>query len=195
MLDRRPDSLEVVECQVNVGKAEAVRRGTLRALAMRPDFVGYWDADLATPLSEIPRFVRVLRLRPEIFYVLGSRVRLLGRAIVRNPWRHYLGRSFATAAAITLGLPVYDTQCGAKIFRAGPTVAESFATPFLATWVFDVELIARLRAAHARLVGDTSQIFYELPLRRWEDVGQSKVKGRDFARAVLDLWRIWKAHR
>ena len=191
----RPESVTVVACKVNAGKAEAVRRGMLRALAERPEFVGYWDADLATPLEEIARFVDVFRRHSVCRYVLGSRVRLLGRNITRNPWRHYSGRVFATAASLTLDMPVYDTQCGAKLFRAGPEVAEAFATPFLTQWVFDVELIARLRRAHRDSADGLRGLFYELPLRRWEDIKDTRLRMRDVIRAATDLRTIWKTYR
>ena len=128
----------------NAGKAEAVRAGVLRALELEPDSAGYWDADLATPLDAIPHFLRVFEERPQIELVMGARVHLLGRHIERNPLRHYLGRVAATLIALTLKLRVYDTQCGAKLFRTTPVMREVFAAPFASSWAFDVEVLARL---------------------------------------------------
>jgi glycosyltransferase involved in cell wall biosynthesis len=184
----------VVDQQPNRGKAEAVRQGLLAALVTGAGLVGYWDADLATPLAEVERFCRVLDERPQVELVLGSRVRLLGRSIERSALRHYLGRVFATGASLTLRLPVYDTQCGAKLLRATPDVRSILAEPFLTRWVFDVELIARLaRVARTSAVPVESRV-WELPLRAWRDVPGSKVKPLDFVRSGLELVRIRRAY-
>lgn len=179
----------------NQGKAEAVRQGVLRAIDQGCELVGYWDADLATPLEAIPPLCEFLRSRPELAIVVGARVRLLGRQIERRPLRHYLGRVFATAASLTLRLPIYDTQCGAKLFRATPEIRRLFEEPFRSKWIFDVELLARF--CHARraagLAPETA--IYEWPLDQWRDVAGSKVRARDFVTAFVELARIYWSYR
>jgi hypothetical protein len=172
----------------NQGKAGAVRAGVLAALTGDPTFVGYWDADLATPLSAVPRFVAALEARPHLVGVIGARVKLLGTMIDRSAVRHYLGRVFATAASLVLRLAVYDTQCGAKLFRSGTLLRAAFGAPFRSRWAFDVELLARLNQAalHAspRPSGD---LVIELALDEWRDVGGSKLAPHAMLRAALDL--------
>ena len=174
----------------NGGKAQAVQRGIVAAIDRQPELVGYWDADLATPLDAIDEFISILDRHPAIDIVIGSRVKLLGRRIDRHAYRHYAGRVFATAASVALGLEVYDTQCGAKIFRVTPQIRQLFATPFLSKWVFDVEILAR----YANVVGTerAASSTYELPLTTWTDVPGSKVKMRHGLRAIWDIARIWR---
>lgn len=177
-------------CAQNGGKAEAVRRGMLAALQSSPAFAGFWDADLATPLDAIADFLGILASRPEIDMVFGSRVKLLGRRVERRALRHYLGRIFATAASTVLRLPVYDTQCGAKIFRILPATARLFDEPFSSRWVFDVELIAR----YIRYLGSSAaaaERIYEFPLTVWRDIAGSKVKPGDFLVAFGDVVQIY----
>ncbi len=185
----------IVVQQPNAGKAAAVRRGVLDALGRHPDAVGFWDADLATPFSELPAFVDVLVKHPEVDVVVGSRVKLMGRTIERRATRHYLGRVFATAASLALELPVYDTQCGAKLFRVTPEIGRVFEAPLLARWVFDVELLARVLAAHPGGPEAAKRSIYEVPLGHWADVHGSKVKPGDFVKAAIDLAMIRVRYR
>jgi len=186
-----PDRVDVIDLRSNRGKAEAVRIGLLAACRRAP-FVGFWDADLATPLQVIEQFASILASRAEIQWVIGSRVKLLGRHINRSETRHYLGRIFATGASVTLGLGVYDTQCGAKLFRATPLLQSLLADPFLTRWIFDVELLARLtRAARKGRCLPPQEVIFEAPLDTWDDVAGSKVKPTDFLRSGLELVRIW----
>ncbi|HAT70721.1 MAG TPA: glycosyl transferase family 2, partial [Flavobacteriaceae bacterium] len=41
----------------NLGKAESLRQGVLSAEIKKYDYIGYLDADLATPISEIVRLL------------------------------------------------------------------------------------------------------------------------------------------
>lgn len=189
---RHPRRVCVLRLNANVGKAEAVRRGVQLALRRRPAMVGYWDADLATPLDAIPRFQAVLRERPDLTLVMGSRVALLGRQIRRQWIRHLLGRAFATAASLVLGLTVYDTQCGAKLFRVTPSTSDLFGRPFRARWIFDVEILARMvLITRTNATKPACEVIYEYPLERWQDVQGSRLKLFDFLVAALDLVAIY----
>ncbi len=194
-LCRDEPALEAMHLQVNRGKAEAVRSGILAALETRPDFVGFWDADLSTPLEELDAFLAVFEQHAGIEMVFGARVNLLGRSIRRKLTRHYIGRIFATVVATTLRLPIYDTQCGAKVFRVTEDVAELFGEPFLSKWVFDVEIIARSIASRRgtdRL--PVREIIYEVPLMSWHDVGGSKLRLSDFVIGARDFARIYRKY-
>jgi glycosyltransferase involved in cell wall biosynthesis len=187
LMQQRPGRLEGMSLPSNHGKAEAVRRGLRHALSTAPRFVGYLDADLATPLREMCRLSDLLRDRA-VDAVLGSRVALLGRHIERNASRHYLGRIFASAASVILGIRVYDTQCGAKVFRSTVALRAALAEPFASRWAFDVELLGRLLAAQLE-AGAPADIIEE-PLLEWSEVGGSKLNLLGFFRAPVDMAKI-----
>lgn len=186
-----PAHFAVCHLPRNVGKAEAVRQGLLAALETDAGCIGYWDADLATPLEAIDEFRRVLARRPDVDVVVGSRLSLLGRRIHRRPLRRFLGRLFARTASFALGLRIVDTQCGAKLFRATPDFRRLVGSPFLARWIFDVEIFARLILMRGSTAPPISNAIYELPLDTWEDVAGSKLKSGDFVKAVLELAAIY----
>ena len=185
------DSFMVLHLERNCGKAEAVRRGMREASRLQPIYAGYWDADLATPLVAISEFTDHLDAHPNVEVLFGARVQLMGHRIVRRPLRHYLGRLFATVASGVLGISIYDTQCGAKIFRMSSRIDKLFERPFCSRWVFDVELLARF--LNLLRTGDhdsAHEAIHEIALSRWEDVAGSKVKPLDFFRAIYELWLI-----
>ena len=166
----------------NSGKAEAVRQGVFALCDERDcELVGYWDADLATPLAEVPRLAEVLR-EHGLSLVMGSRWMHLGENSIRRHWqRHAMGRVFAFSVARLLDSPVYDTQCGAKLFTAVIAV-ELFRKPFLTRWFFDVEFLRRLQVLrHSR---DLADAVWEVPLRVWHDIERSKV---NLLRAFADF--------
>lgn len=186
---RFPARVVVIDQQVNQGKGEAVRVGMLRSMELGAEYAGYFDADLATPLEATREFIETLDRHPQLQFVIGSRVALLGRSITRKASRHYVGRIFATAASLVLALPVYDTQCGAKLLRVSERARSLFEKQFGSRWIFDVELFARYLSTYGGREG-----LYELPLLRWTDVGESKVKWQDFVRAGAEVAAIYRAY-
>ena len=186
------NNIRLISLGTNRGKAEAVRQGTLSAIGAGARYIGYWDADLATPLNSILEFISELKKNSHLLLVMGARVQLLGRTILRKRYRHYLGRIFATVASFALGMPVYDTQCGAKMFAASESVALAFRDPFISRWVFDVEILARLVC---RGNVNPQVAICEYPLFEWHDVKGSKIKPKDFWIALWDLARIHRTYK
>ncbi len=188
-----PERVRVHRLNTNHGKAEAVRQGMLHALTAWPQagYIGYFDADLATPLEEATHLRNaVAPFTPGI--IIGSRVNLFGTTdIQRNNMRHYVGRLSATLVSTSLGLGVYDTQCGAKLVRAD-LVPTLFEDAFLSRWLFDVELIWRLMIAVGsdRMRAELA----EVPVSRWHEMGGSKVRFSDGLRVPYELWRIKRAY-
>jgi hypothetical protein len=131
-----------------------------------------------------------LQERSAVEMVFGSRVQLMGRTVERHWYRHYIGRAFATAVSLLLRMPIYDSQCGAKVFRASPRVRAIFDRPFLTRWIFDVEILARYLA----LGGGHAGVF-EQPLWEWRDVAGSKIRAKHYFVAAWDLLRIRRSYR
>lgn len=183
--------LHMLNLPRNNGKAEAVRQGILYVHeTFRPEYVGFWDADLATPLSELGGFIDMMR--NQVFdIVIGLRLMRLGAKVQRKTLRHIFGRIFATAASNILGVAVYDTQCGAKLFRAELTPI-LFCEKFISRWIFDVEILARY-IKHFGRENATDKIC-EYPVRAWLDVDQSRLRIGDFIAAPRELWKIKRTY-
>lgn len=183
--------VEVLDMPTNGGKARAVQAG-MQSVIGKADFVGYWDADLSTPLSELDLFFQEFETFPQLQIVLGSRVKIMGRNIIRKRSRHYIGRIFATLVSVLLQTPFYDTQCGAKLFRSTDTLAVLFEKPFTSRWIFDVELLNRYLKQQA-IAGETdaSRLIHEVALNNWEDKAGSKLRPHDFVIAFWDLLKLY----
>jgi dolichyl-phosphate beta-glucosyltransferase len=185
--------MKLLDLPENSGKAEAVRSGVLQALAVEPaGYVGYWDADLATPLAAIHDLMEAALTVPTRRFVCGSRILRMGARIERRWLRHYFGRIVATAASNVLDLPFYDTQCGAKLIEKD-LAAQIFGQPFISRWLFDLELIARIIETLGR--PEACGTIYEVPLTEWKDVGESRIKLSYLPRIPYELFRIRQVYR
>lgn len=187
-----PGLVEVLDLDQNGGKAEAVRQGMLQALSSGAELIGFWDADLATPLDAVMDFVHVFDRHKDIQIVVGSRIPLLGHTIERNSKRNLLGHCFAWAASLAIGIRLQDTQCGAKMFRRSNTLAAVLQLKFRSRWIFDVELLARWRQLQECGAPRLAGCLYELPLDVWNEIAGSRLKASDFLKAPSELWGIYQ---
>jgi len=190
MANRSSGRVEALNLQKNVGKAEAVRQGMMHAAGQNNyKWVAFLDADFSVEPEELLNMLKLAEVNSQLKMIMGSRVLRLGGQIDRNNLRHYLGRIFATIASAILKLPVYDSQCGAKIFQQ-ETLEMLFNEPFLSKWLFDVEILARYRNAKGRKA--VLKEVLEFPLNRWVEKGASKLKFIDMVRVP---WNFLLIHR
>ena len=171
----------------NSGKAEAVRAGMQWAISHEATEVGYTDADGAVKESDLLQLFSELDSDIACTGVLGSRVALLGRDIERNAIRHFSGRVFATFASLILQCPVYDSQCGGKVFKVSTQLQNALSVSFVSKWGFDIELIGRLLRQTNPL---SPHGLREIPLSSWHDVSGSKVKTLDGVKTFIELVAI-----
>jgi glycosyltransferase involved in cell wall biosynthesis len=189
-------SLGLIVQTSNLGKAESVRRGLLefrdRGYSTN-DIVGFLDADGAFPLEEVVRFTQMATSRDTRYSPLrygdfdalwSSRVSMAGRTIDRRIQRHFMARVLHTLIALKHPLLPYDTQCGLKFFRASEVFFSAIAEAFQTRWFFEIEILMRCRRRGSSL------LVREEPLEAWQDVSNSKIRGRELLRIAGEYIRI-----
>jgi glycosyltransferase involved in cell wall biosynthesis len=177
-ISNSPVQTQFLESFPNRGKGHAVRKGLMAA---RKPIGLFFDADLSTPLSEIPKVITPIAAG-EVDLAFGSRAldrQLIGR---HQPWlREQGGRVFNLLVRLTSGLPFWDTQCGFKAFRLD-VCRPILEAARLDGFAFDVELLLLAQRSGLRL--------REIPVR-WNHSEGSKVSflrdSRRMLREVLAL--------
>jgi glycosyltransferase involved in cell wall biosynthesis len=169
--------LSVIALHANRGKGAAVRAGMLRA---RGDHRAFSDADLSTPIVELPRLRE--RLTGLCHVAIASRA-VPGSTIgVHQPGRREtMGRVYNQLVQLLVLPGLHDTQCGFKAFTAEAAVAcfEPLRTPGFG---FDAEVLVRARRRGWQVA--------EVPVR-WDHKEDSRVSAlRDSWRTLLDLIRL-----
>ena len=168
----------VIRYEENRGKGFAVKTGLLAATA---DIALFSDADLSTPIDEMPKLVDPIR-NGEYDVTFGSRA--LDRSLIgtHQPWRREQGGKVFNLVVRTLtGMPFWDTQCGFKAFnmrRYRPLLDLMQIDRF----GFDVEFLYVAQLHGLRLK--------EIPVR-WNNDERSKVSVvRDSARMFNEVREI-----
>ena len=162
LTNSNPVHSSVISYQSNLGKGRAVRLGLLAA---RGEIAVFSDADLSTPITELPKLIDPI-VHDNYDVTFGSRA--LNRELigVHQPWRREQGgRVFNLAVRLATGLPFWDTQCGFKAFRM-PLCRPLIEGATIDRFGFDVELLYLAHRAGLRMK--------EVPVR-WDHYEGSKV--------------------
>ncbi|MGE5107094.1 MAG: glycosyltransferase [Sphingobacteriales bacterium] len=186
-----PGRIFVVREELNVGKAEIVRKGINEMYSKAVfDYFGYFDADLSTPLEVALTFIGSLEQNRVQQIVFGSRIEKPGTVIQKNYFRHISGRTFAFLVNQYFHLTLHDTQCGAKIFRK-EIVPLAFDEPFISRWLFDIEIMLRLRKQYS----NDDSFIEEKALLLWVNKKGSKITLSDLLRLPVQLIKIKRNYK
>ncbi len=167
--------LHLIGC-ATPGKGAAVRRGLTTG---RSRYVGFMDADLATPIETLDRVVPLLRAGATA--VIGSRHAAgAERVVLQGRVRRAGGEVFRAASRAVLP-GVSDTQCGFKFF-SGPVVRRVLADCRVDGFSFDVELLGRLQRG--------GQVIVEVPVLWTDRPGSTFSPLRHGWRSFTDTLRV-----
>ena len=163
----------VIRYEENRGKGFAVKTGLLAAKA---DIAIFSDADLSTPIEEMPKLVDPIR-NGEYDLTFGSRA--LDRSLIgtHQPWRREQGgKVFNLVVRPLTGMPFWDTPCGFKAFSL-TEFRPLLDLMKIDRFGFDVEFLYVAKLHGLRLK--------EIPVR-WNNDERSKVS------VVRDSMRMFK---
>lgn len=169
-------SLRIIENVINKGKGYSIRNGILQS---NGDLILFSDADLSTPIEELPEFLRWLEKDYEI--VIGSRA-LKESIILKQPlYRKIMGIIFNRLVQIISVRGIRDTQCGFKCFKK-QVVYDLFSMQKLDRFSFDVEILYLAKKKGYKIK--------EIPVR-WYYNPDSKVKWfKDSIQMFKDIFII-----
>lgn len=166
----------------NRGKGAAIQAGVA---ATRGELVLFSDADLSTPIEELPRLEAALADGAAV--AIASRAVAGARIEEHQPfYREWMGKSFNRMVQWLVLPGLHDTQCGFKLFR-GEAARALFPQLTIPGFGFDVEVLYVARRQ--------GLVIREVPVA-WRNSRQSKVSPlRDAWRMLGDLFRILWRHR
>ena len=186
--------VKVLDLLKNVGKAEAVRLGMKEALNCEPDLqlIGFMDADGAFDVSEVLGFSTNANkfLNGNFDALWSSRVKLSGRKVVRNVYRHQLGRLVSTLLATSSPDLPYDSQSGLKIYKVDAGLRRSLNYKSKTRWFFELEHFSNYRE-----VNNVTLRVWEQPVEKWKDVRGSKLYHIKSIFIVREIFIVWYALR
>ncbi|MEL7146007.1 MAG: glycosyltransferase [Bacteroidota bacterium] len=187
------DNVLICHVPKNAGKANAVRTGSLMLHKETDvDTIGFLDADLSTSFMEYHELLETYHSHSDKLIVFGSRnLKESGGNIERNPIRKLLSEFIRMLIFFIIRVKIADTQCGAKVF-ARQLIPDIYEQSFHSRWLFDIEIILRLRLKLG--TAGFLHIFQEKALNEWIHVDGSKLGIKDAIMIPLNLIQIWKTY-
>ena len=185
------DNVFIFNVAENAGKANAVRQGSLFLYKeTEVETIGFLDADLSTSFQDYGDLITEMEGAQDLKIVFGSRNMADGEdTIERNPIRKILSETIRKLIFLITRLNIKDTQCGAKVFHRS-LIPLIYKTGFFSKWLFDVEILLRLKKAIGVL--KFREIFKEKALAQWVHMEGSKLNFKDSIMIPLNLLAIWK---
>ncbi len=184
------DNVYILSTDINSGKAEAVRQGALFLYQeTEVDTIGFLDADLSTSFNEYNDLVRNYEENSNAQIIFGSRnLNKSDNTIERNPIRNLISGCIGLLIRAITRLKIKDTQCGAKVFDRN-LIPLIYSSSFFSRWLFDVEILLRLKKTIG--VAKFTDIFREIPLKKWVHMDDSKLGMKDSILIPVNLLKIW----
>jgi glycosyltransferase involved in cell wall biosynthesis len=188
----RSMGVHVIRHTRNQGKGEAIRSGFNYCMSENDNdngLVALLDADGAFTADEVNRILKICKekiLDGTYDSIWTSRVKMAGRTIDRNKFRHLSGRIISTILGTADATLPYDTQSGFKIFKITDNLAKAMNAPFLTHWLFDIELLLRLKR-----LGKEFKVREEA-LEEWHEIGNSTIKPRNYLQIVKEVLVVIK---
>ncbi len=185
-------NISVYHSDQNMGKGHIIREAILNF----PDiqnykYIAYFDADLSTPLEFVFRLEDEMEKSPDIVFAMGSREPTTDNNLQVRKHRQWIGRQVAGKINSIIGYPFYDTQCGAKLIRRESAI-ELFRDPFLSAWLFDMELLLRIKNTDG--TDSWTEQVLEIPVDEWNHVDGSKISYGYFPKMLKEMKKISKLY-
>ncbi|XDD45919.1 glycosyltransferase [Leptospira sp. WS39.C2] len=164
----------------NIGKGHAIQYGLEKT---EGNYLGFIDADGATPAYEVKRMWDHINIHNEIDLIVGSRIPMHGKTVKKSFHRHIANRIFSFYFHKIFEIQIYDPQCGCKIFkRSSYDKIKGKITDL--RWLWDTQLLILFHRNHQTIV--------EFPID-WNEIPNSKFSFfKDSFSVLLSIWKYRK---
>ena len=187
-------NVSLVNLEVNVGKAEAVRRGMSLGMSLpNTHIIGYLDSDGAFSFQDIQAVIESVtgsKSGERATWWWTSRRRSVNTRIERSFLRHLIGRSVSAILSWRDATLPYDTQSGFKLFVVDEVLEMVTSKPFITRWFVDLEIFYRYK-----ILTLSEPHILEVQLCDWKEVPNSKLGIRQSFVVINELFNIKKLQK